>query len=200
MKWPDRRTLGCAHADCGRRTAIAMRRATPGTRTARLPSLPRRSSGLGAMIVRLALSRARRSERRASSSGLSPAGIRHAAMHPRPARRCRVDRERAGDGGDAVAHVRDPRADLRNGSNPAPESDTVKSSAPPRLDSSTETGAGPACWAALSSAAGHEKYTAISTSGLQRRTPFVCTVTGRPDRTPAEASAAANPNEVSSAG
>ena len=86
------------------------------------------------------------------------------------------------------------------GSNPAPESQTVKSSAPPVSERSTETGTGPACLAALSSAARHEKYTAISTSGRQRRTPLACTVTGRPDRSPAETSAAANPKEVSSAG
>jgi len=46
---------------------------------------------------------------------LSPAGVRHAAMHARSARRRRVDRERAADGADALAHVRDPRAELRFG-------------------------------------------------------------------------------------
>ena len=50
---------------------------------------------------------------RGSRERLSPAGVGHAAMHPRSARRRRVNRERAADGRDAVAHVRDPRADLR---------------------------------------------------------------------------------------
>ena len=51
----------------------------------------------------------------ASEQRLSPAGVRHPAMHPRSAPRRRVNRERAADGGDAVAHVRDPRTDLRFG-------------------------------------------------------------------------------------
>src|SRR3954453_15881675 len=86
------------------------------------------------------------------------------------------------------------------GSNPAPESQTVKSNAPRVSERSTETGTGPACLAALSSAARHAKYTAISTSGLQRRTPLACTVTAPPDCTPTATSAAANPKELSSAG
>ena len=70
---------------------------------------------LSAMIVRHALSLLDNPNGPRVEQRLSPAGVRHAAMHPRSARRRRVDRERAADGGDAVAHVRDPRAELRFG-------------------------------------------------------------------------------------
>ena len=65
------------------------------------------------MIVRHALSLLDNPNGPRVEQRLSPAGVRHAAMHPRSARRRRVNRERAADGGDAVAHVREPRADLR---------------------------------------------------------------------------------------
>ena len=70
---------------------------------------------LSAMIVRHALSLLDNPNGPRVEQRLSPAGVRHAAMHPRSARRRRVNRERAADGGDAVAHVRDPRAELRFG-------------------------------------------------------------------------------------
>ena len=65
------------------------------------------------MIVRDALSLLDNPNGPRVEQRLSPAGVRNAAMHPRSARRRRVNRERATDGGDAVAHVREPRADLR---------------------------------------------------------------------------------------
>lgn len=68
---------------------------------------------LHAVIVRHALSLLDNPSGPRVEQRLSPAGVRHAAMHARSARRCRVNRERAADGGDAVAHVRDPRTDLR---------------------------------------------------------------------------------------
>ena len=79
--------------------------------TASLEGVARRT----AMIVRDALSLLDNPNGPRVEQRLSPARVRHAAMHPRSARRRRVNRERAADSGDAVAHIRDPRTDLRIG-------------------------------------------------------------------------------------
>jgi hypothetical protein len=68
---------------------------------------------LSAMIVRYAFSLLDNPKGPRVEQRLSLAGVRHAAVHARSAPRRRVDRERAADGGDAVAHVRDSGADLR---------------------------------------------------------------------------------------
>ena len=176
-----RRRLG--GRDRARQAAARQRRHQPGRvraaqgQSARLSDRGSNHSGLvsgqslpgftrlAAMIVRCAVS-------------LSPAGVgtlpctafrAPAPSQPRACRRRPAMRSR-------MFAIPAPTCVLA-GSNPAPESQTVKPSAPPVSERSTETGTGPACLAALSSAARHEKYTAISTSGLQRRTPLACTVT-----------------------
>ena len=106
------------HADTNRlgptRCCLRLKRSRAAARQ-RLVVLPRSGARLTAMIVRHELSLPDNPNGPGDEQRLSPAGVRNAAMHSRSAPRRRVNRERTADGGDAVAHVRDPRAGLRFG-------------------------------------------------------------------------------------